>query len=158
MKNLYLLLATAILASACTFTSQENTVKGDFHPPLVLQHWNTEYYKTQNSSKNCAVSSGSNGISVMLNSENMVIKSNRMVVAGGSLIVSVAGKRFETYEDYFPDNLTHDLFDSLTKGDKIYIEWTEFSGYKGGGRIHFQNIVQLDDFKSSIQDCMSFVK
>jgi len=158
MKNLYLLLATAILASACTFTPQENSLKGDFHPPLVLQHWNTEYYKTKDSSKNCDISSGSNGISVILNSENMVIKSNRRIVAGGSLNVSVAGKRFETYEEYFPDNLTHDLLDSLTKGDKVYIEWTEFSGPKGSGRIHFQNIVQLDDFKSHLQDCMIFVK
>ncbi len=157
MTSRYLAPVLALLVSACTFTPQDGGVNAGFHPPLVSKHWDVKNYALQNGTPVCAISSGYNGITLTLShsrgDEEVVVQSTRMMNPGATLTVNVGGERFEAYDTFFPAKVGPQLLQSLLKGDKAYLEWSEFSGPSGRERTHVQNIVQLDDFAGHVKEC-----
>src|ERR1700733_7535756 len=98
MKRLYLAVTFILFASACTFTPQDESLKADFHPPIVYQPWKTEKYVLRNGEDACSISSGYNGLTVLLdlNSNDVLVKSNRDMTPGMTFTVIVNKRTFET--------------------------------------------------------------
>ncbi len=146
-----------MIISACTLAPQDSGMHAELHPPLVSPHWHVDHYTLADASKVCAVSSGYNGITVLLSNrqgaEDALVQSNRHMEPGATLTVNVGGGNFETYEDYFPTKVSHAIVDHLQKGDTAYLEWSEFSGPSGRERTHVQNIVPLNDFNAHLKEC-----
>src|SRR5262249_44345951 len=107
-----LVLLFALAASACTFTSQDDVIRGEFNPPFVYQAWHTEHTILKDGGEACVISSGGAGISVILVQKNGSIdikaKSNRMMEPGYMLTVNAGGKTFHTYNEYFHSQSAHE--------------------------------------------------
>jgi hypothetical protein len=158
----YYAIALTLIASACTFTPQENGMKAGFHPPIIeAHHWHVEDAVLENGTKVCSISSGYNGLTVFLSDldgdRKTEIKSNRMMQPGATLTVNADDKSFEAYDTFFSPKIALELLASLQRGDKAYLEWSEFSGSSSRERVHIQNIVQLGGFAADVQKCKNFV-
>jgi hypothetical protein len=152
-----LTLCAALLVSACTVSPQQNVLEGEFHPPFTYIPWQTHDYTTPAGTKVCEVSSGYNGLTVVLSGagvkEQVRVHGERFMHPGTSFTVIAGGDRVETYESQFSEQLSRRIFNDLSKGGKAYIEWSEFTGPPGVGRRHVQNIVKLDTFNGQISHC-----
>lgn len=152
-----------VVVSACTVTPQGDGLKGDFNPPLVYRGWDTRTYVAQNGADVCALSSGYNGLTVLLSRHkggpvNIDVKGNRTLVPGGMLDVNTDGGNFQTYEEYFSSASANKMVDVMSKGKKIYLEWSEQSGTYGGAPVRVQNVVKLDGFAGQLQKCRDALK
>ncbi len=156
-----LILLSALLVSACTFTPENGEIRTEFHPPFVYQAWHTEHYALQNGDPACVVSSGSGGIEIILAREGGNIetaaKSNRPMQPGFWLTVNAGGNTFYAYDTYFHEQTARALADALSKGGKAYLEWAENSRWPGGAPQRAQNIVKLDGFKEQLDACRNYL-
>lgn len=132
-------------------------MNAEFNPPIVAKYWEVGHYKMQNGRKVCSVSSGYNGIAVLIaltqEGEDIAVKSNRRMEPGATLTVNGDGYTYETYDSYFRPADARALVEKFVKGGKAYVEWSEFSGSSSRERVHVQNIVQLDNFSGQLKEC-----
>jgi hypothetical protein len=148
--------ATATLLSACTIEQKNGELQSEFHPPLAYGQWQTESYKTQDGQPVCVVSSGYNGIGVLMRSRGddvgVSVKSNRRLLSGTAFSVNVNGHHYETMQEFFGSKESPRLAEDLAAGGKAYLEWSELrSGHNG--RLRSANIVKLDNFAPQFEQC-----
>lgn len=150
-----LTLGTAIFLSACTIEQKNGELQSELHPPLTYAQWRTESYKTTDGQPVCAVSSGYNGLSVLLHRKGdaagVSVKSNRTLVPGAFLSVNVNGHRYQTRQEFFSGEESPQLATDLAAGGKAYLEWSE--PHPHHGRRRFTNILKLDDFAPQFEQC-----
>ncbi len=154
-RYIAVILASAVL-SACTLTPQGGGMRTEFNPPLVYRSWSAHTYTSVAGIKACAISSGYNGITVIVSGrdgENIAAKSDRPLVPGGMLDVNVSGNAFQTYEEFFPDSVAKRMAQSMTGGGKAYLEWYEESSTWGGAPQRVQTIIRLDGFAQQLKEC-----
>ncbi len=152
--------AMTLLACACTFTPQTGGSDAEFHPPLVDKYWQVEHFTTQSGARACSISSGYNGLTVLMSRKSkkenlrLSVKSNHHLEPGATLTANVDNATLRTSEDIFPPQVGQELVKHLTKGDKLYLEWSEMTGPFGSSdRIRVQNIVQLNGFAEQLKQC-----
>jgi hypothetical protein len=159
MKPHIFALASALLASACTITPQNNgSVDAQLHLPIVEHNWKMQSYTLQTGDKACAISSGYNGLTVLLShppgrEEGVVVESNRRMEPGTTLTVSVNGNNFQTTDHFFSATTGRALLQEFAKGGKAYFDWAEIEGPPGPAYMHITNIVHLDDFVEDMKQC-----
>lgn len=163
MKFRHLIYVAALSASACTINSEPGGVNAQFNPPLVYQHWQLDHYTMENTgTKVCAISSGSKGVTVIFNhratGDAVFVKSNYLMQPGITLSASANGHNFMSYDTFFPTDTAKALVDNMEQGDKLYLEWVQKGGASGNEPIRTQNVIMLDDFKKSLNECRNTFK
>lgn len=157
MNSRPLICIAALFASACTFSPQQDSLNGQFNPPLFYEKWNSNHYTTRNGMEVCAVSSGYNGITVTLGKAqggvDVVVASDRQMKPGTEFTVTADGRSFVAYDTYFSPDQGRILVEYLSKGEKAYLDWSESNGPTGGQRVHVQNVLKLEDFRAKLKQC-----
>lgn len=158
MKHVIAVLMIGASLTACTIEQQGGELQSEFHPPLTYAQWKTEQYKTQSGQPVCAVTSGYNGLSVLLrrkedNTLGISAKGERKLTPGMDFSVNVNGNHYRTSQEYFSGSQSVRLAEDLISTDgKVYLEWSEPHGDKQG-RLRSSNIVKLNDFKEKFEQC-----
>lgn len=157
MKHVIALLMIGAGLSACTIERQGTELQSEFHPPLTYAQWKTEQYKTQSGQPVCVVTSGYNGLSVLLrrkedNTLGISAKGERKLTPGMDFSVNVNGNHYRTSQEYFSASEAVRLADDLSTDGKAYFEWSEPHG-DNHGRLRSSNIVKLDGFKQQFEQC-----
>lgn len=147
MKKLAVLLA--LLATACTFSPSDTGQKAEFHPPIVYANWRVGH----DAAGACALSSGYNGLIVVLRNGAVSVQSNRDMAPGASLDLNVAGQRFQTDDAAFSPKDSAEIVALFKQGGKAYLEWSEMNSSLNQARNHVNNVLKLDDFAKQWQQC-----
>ncbi len=127
--------------------------------PLTSPAWEVRHGQLPDGRPACAITSGDKGLTVTLihpagGQERASVRSNHPLGAGARLTLTFdSGGSFETYENFFPPKDAPALVEKFAGGGKAYLEWSEFSGEPGRGRMNVQNILRLDDFAEDLKQC-----
>lgn len=146
-----------IFLSACTIEQKDGELQNEFHPPLTYATWTTEQYKTEAGEPVCAVTSGYNGLSVLLRrmkdgALGISAKGERNLTPGMDFSVNVGGNHYRTSQEYFSASESVKLAEDLNAGGKAYLEWSEPHPHHPG-RLRSSNILKLEDFAPAFEQC-----
>lgn len=159
MKYRYLAFSFALMASACTISPEGG---GNVNLPLTYRSWQSEHYTNQSGARICTISSGYNGITVVLRhqqtGDDVFVRGNRILKPGVTLTINTNKHRFETYDAYFPAKASQEMVEDFRQGGRAYLEWSEIGGASGQERIPVQNILDLDGFASKLKECQDALK
>lgn len=148
---------TLILLSACTIEQKDGKLQNEFHPPLTYATWTTEQYKTESGQPVCVVTSGYNGLSVLLRrmkdgALGISAKGERNLTPGMDFSVNVGGNHYRTTQEYFLTGESVKLAEDLKADGKAYLEWSEPHPHHPG-RLRSSNIVKLEGFAPEFEQC-----
>ena len=151
-------LICGVLATGCTVSAPQDTLKSDVHLPLTYEKWSSKSYTTGTGKNVCSISSGYNGLTVTMGNNRAgkteyVVSSNRRMQPSSSLRVNANGKFFETYETFFPPKIGTELVEALAHSDKAYLTWSEVSGPVSRPRRNVPSILDLGNFSAKLKNC-----
>jgi hypothetical protein len=154
------ILASLLLASACTVQPQGTQQHVEFHPPLVYSDWGIQYFTDHDGKESCTISSGYNGLEITLhqnqaNELTIAARSTHKLVPGAVASVNVGAHHYQI-SDVLRGNAAMRLADDLASNYRAYIEWSE-QDVPSHSRKRWSNILKLDGFKSQFDACARHV-
>lgn len=156
-----LIILVGLLSSACTMKSNPETgMDVNIDVPFQKKNWAMGEYEDPNRQQNfCVLSSGNNGLKIILRKDannpqiQQSVKSTRSMHPGVNLKVAVNQHVYRTTETFFPSQVAPRLIQDLTTGGTAYIEWRQVDSGKGGFQ-RFATMVNLAEFGSLYQECL----
>lgn len=152
--------ALCLLLGACTIEDRGGGLEADFHPPLVYAQWETESYTDEQGRPVCAVTSGYQGLTVLLRRKgegaSVSVKGTRRMMPGTDFSVSVNGRHYRTSDPFFHADDAARMAEDLAAGGKAYLEWSEPRG-DDASRVRYTNILLPEGFRPRYEQCLRSV-
>jgi hypothetical protein len=100
----------------------------------------------------CEINYGQNGISIIVDKNNVLIKNNTQVYFGDLLSVSTADGIYSTIGRYFNSAETDNFINSLKNSKKIYLNWRKPMGSNAASPI--STTIDVTDFPARFDGCI----
>lgn len=169
MRYIFILiiLGIGLWLSACSFPATPEAQRDiEFSPPLVEKEWATQtYFDPSSSQRFCVVTSGRNGLKVILRQDNPQapvihsIKSTRSMRPGLVFTVRVNDHVYRNREEFFPQDMAENILEDIKAAPKTYLEWREGNASDNrGGQMLFTTILDNRAFQSRYNECLKAFK
>ncbi len=102
----------------------------------------------------CEINYGHNGISIIVDKDNILIKNNRQDGFGSVLSARTADRVYYTSSRYFSNGDIDDIINSLRNSQKLYLQWKLPGTNYSSGDIR-TNIIDVADFGKELDQCLT---
>lgn len=167
MKLWHLPVICVLGLTGCTYNPQTETDHvAEFNQPFTEKDFAaTTYTDPASNQRFCVLSSGYNGIKVILQKDHAnapirsSIKSTRTMYSGNKITLRVNEHVYRSVEEFFPATLTNDIIADLKSSRKAYLEWRESnSSENNGSQTLYTNIIHSSAFSSSYEKCQKMLE
>ena len=100
----------------------------------------------------CIIDYGRNGISVIVDGDNILVKNNRAIIARETLKIVGENKRFSTIGKYFIKSEANDIVNEMINSEELFLKWN-VNGGRSTQQVRARNIINVSDFESRLKSC-----
>lgn len=136
----------------------ETGMQADLHLPLQKKTWTVSEYEDPAQQRHfCVVSSGYNGLKVILRKDRhftQAVKSTRSMPPGMTLRIAIGKHIYRSADEFFPATLTLALIEDLKTGKTAYLEWRDPTSGKFGIQ-RYTTMIALQEFAGLYEKCVA---